>query len=416
MSGPAGVPTLDAYCVEDLRETARRRLPKGLFEFIDRGNDDEIAMRENLAALARIKLRPRVLADVTERDQSIELFGRRQQMPVIIGPTGSAGLAWYQGEIELAKAAAAQGIPYTMATGSMTAMERVAAEAGGTLWFQLYLWPERELSFKLVERARDAGFEALVFTVDTPVAPGREYNLRNGFVIPFRFTHRNVVDVAMHPRWLFGVICRYLLSGGLPRYENFPAHMQTRITALPMGRSMATNPSMCWDDVRALRRIWPRKLIVKGIQHADDARMAVDCGADGVVVSNHGGRVLDSAPATIETLPSVVEAVGRRTTVLVDSGFRRGADVVKALAMGAHAVMLGRAPLYGTATAGQAGAMRAIQLYRDEIDRVLGLIGCHGVSELGPQHLAMPWDDKAPAAVPHAAAAHGVPAGAASGA
>jgi isopentenyl diphosphate isomerase/L-lactate dehydrogenase-like FMN-dependent dehydrogenase len=390
------IPAMDVYDVADLREQARRRLPKGLFDFIDRGNDDEVAMRENQAALARIKLRPRVLADVSVRDQSIELFGKRQQMPVAIGPTGSAGLAWYQGEIELAKAAAAQGIPYTMATGSMTAMERVVEEAGGTLWFQLYMWPERDLSFQLVERARAAGFDALVFTVDTPVAPGREYNLRNGFVIPFRFTRRNVVDVAMHPRWLLGVIVRYLLTGGLPRYENFPRHLQTRFTALPMGRSMATNPSMSWDDVRALRRLWPRTLIVKGIQHAEDARLAADCGVDGIVVSNHGGRVLDSAPAPIETLPSVLDAVGNRMTVLVDSGFRRGADVVKALAMGAHAILLGRAPLYGTAMAGQLGAMRAIQLYRDEIDRVLGLIGCRGIGELGPQHLAMPWDVEPP--------------------
>jgi len=380
----------NVYSVADLREIARRRLPKGLFEFIDRGNDDEIAMRENLDALARIKLKPRVLADVSSRSQAITLFDRRQQMPVIIGPTGSAGLAWFEGEIALARAAAAHGVPYTMATGSMTAMERVAREAGGTLWFQLYLWPERELSHQLVARARDAGFEALVFTVDTPVAPGREYNLRNGFVIPFRFTSRNVVDVGMHPRWLFGVICRYLLSGGLPRYENFPAHMQTRITALPMGRSMATNPGMNWDDVRALRKLWPRKLIVKGIQHAEDARLAADCGADAVVVSNHGGRVLDSAPATIDTLPSVVEAVGKRVTVIVDSGFRRGADVVKALALGADAVMLGRAPLYGTASAGEAGAARALELYRDEIDRVLGLIGCRDVNDLGPQHLMVP--------------------------
>jgi isopentenyl diphosphate isomerase/L-lactate dehydrogenase-like FMN-dependent dehydrogenase len=390
MKPPAPADTLGVYSVADLREIARSRLPHGLFEFIDRGNDDDVAMRENIEALARIKLRPRVLADVTRRSQAITLFGKRQEMPVIIGPTGSAGLAWFEGEIEMARTARAHGIPYTMATGSMTAMERVVGEAGGTLWFQLYMWPERDLSHKLVERARDAGFDALVFTVDTPVAPGREYNLRTGFTIPFRFTRRNVVDVAMHPRWLFGVICRYLLAGGLPRYENFPPHMQTRITALPMGRSMATNPGMCWDDVRALRRLWPRTLIVKGIQHADDARMAADCGVDGIVVSNHGGRVLDSAPPTIETLPMVLDAVGKRMTVIVDSGFRRGADVLKAIAMGADAVMLGRAPVYGMASAGRAGAIRAIQLYRDEIDRVLGLIGCQDVADLGPQHVVMP--------------------------
>jgi len=381
-------PLMGVYSVDDLREIARRKLPRGLFEFIDRGNDDEVAMRDNIAAIQRIKLKPRVLADVSTRKQAITLLGREQQMPMAIGPTGSAGLTWYQGEIALAKAAAKQGIPFTLATGSMTAMERVVQEAGGILWFQLYMWPERALSHKLVERARDAGYEALVFTVDTPVAPGREYNLRNGFTIPFKFTRRNVIDVSLHPGWLLSVICRYLLNGGLPKYENFPEHMQTRITALPMGRSMATNPSMSWDDVKALRKLWPRKLIIKGIQHPADALKAAELGADAIIISNHGGRVLDSAPPTISSLPAIVEAVRGRTTILIDSGFRRGADVVKALAMGADAVLIGRAPLYGTAFAGEAGAMRAIQLYRDEIDRVLGLIGCRDVADLGPEHIA----------------------------
>ena len=237
----------------------------------------------------------------------------------------------------------------------MTAMERVAAEAGGTLWFQFYMWPDRSLSHQIVERARDAGYEALVFTVDTPVAPGREYNLRNGFTIPFKFTRRNVMDVLMHPRWLLGVLGRYVLTSGMPRYVNFPPHMQTRLTALPMGRSTALNDTISWDDVRELRKLWPRTLIVKGIQHPRDAVLAAECGADAVVLSNHGGRVLDSSPAPILTLPQVVDAVKKRITVIVDSGFRRGSDVVKALALGADAVMVGRAPLHGTASAGEAG-------------------------------------------------------------
>jgi isopentenyl diphosphate isomerase/L-lactate dehydrogenase-like FMN-dependent dehydrogenase len=272
----------------------------------------------------------------------------------------------------------------------MTKLERVAAEAGGTLWFQFYMWPERSLSHQLLARARDAGFEALVFTVDTPVAPGREYNLRNGFTVPFRMTRRNVLDVLGHPRWLCGVLLRYLLTTGMPRYENFPANTQTRITALPMGRSTALNATVTWNDVRELRKLWPGKLIVKGIQHARDAILAADSGVDAVVLSNHGGRVLDSSPATIFSLPQVVEAVGKRITVIVDSGFRRGSDVVKALALGADAVMVGRAPLHGTASAGEAGARRALQIYRDEIDRVLGLIGCTSVDQLGPEHVVMP--------------------------
>ena len=382
--------TFDCYCVEDLRAIAKRRLPKGLFEFMDRGNDDEIAMRDNRLAFERIKLKPKVLVDISRRSQEITLFGRTQRMPMAIGPTGSAGLAWYEGEIALARAAAAAGIPCSLATGSMTAMEKVVAQAGGRLWFQLYMWPERELSWQLVQRAANAGYEALLFTVDTPVAPGREYNLRNGFTIPFKFTRRNVLDVLAHPRWIATVLARYALTSGMPRYENFPPHMQTRITARPMGRSMATNETLTWEDLKKLRDLWPRTLIVKGIQHPEDAERAAACGADAVIVSNHGGRVLDSTTAPIFVLPHVVDAVGSRITVMVDSGFRRGSDVVKALALGAKCVLIGRATLYGTATGGESGAARAIGLYRDEIDRVMASLGVNSVAELNRSHVVMP--------------------------
>ena len=382
--------TLGFYNTADLREAARRRLPHGLFEFMDRGNDDDVAMHHNRAALESVKLVPRVLVDVSTRGQEITLLGKKQKMPIIVAPTGSAGLAWHEGEIALARAAATHGIPFTMASGSMTKLERVAAEAGGTLWMQFYMWPDRSLSHQLIARARDAGFEALVFTVDTPVAPGREYNLRNGFTIPFRFTRRNVTDVLMHPRWLIGTLGRYLVTTGMPRYENFPPSTQTRITALPMGRSTALNNTLTWNDVRELRKLWPGKLIVKGVQHPRDAALAADHGADAIVLSNHGGRVLDASGATIYALPRVVEAVKKRITVIVDSGFRRGSDVVKALALGADAVMVGRAPLHGTAAAGEAGALRALQIYRDEIDRVLALIGCTSVAELSPEYVEMP--------------------------
>jgi len=376
-----------SYSIEDFREIAKKRLPKGLFEFIDRGNDDEVAMVENIKALQSIKLVSRVLNNATLRNQSIELFGKKQQMPIAIGPTGSAGLTWFEGEIELAKAAAAKGIPFTLATSSMTPMERVVKKAGGSLWFQLYMWPQRELSHQLVRRAERAGFDALIFTVDTPVAPGREYNLRNGFTIPFKFTSRNIVDVALHPHWLFNVIGKYLIDSGLPRYANFPDELQSRITALPMGRSMATNESLHWEDVQQLRDLWPRKLIIKGIQHPEDAKLALKYGADAIIVSNHGGRVLDSAPATIDILPEIVHAVKGKMNILIDGGFRRGSDVIKALALGADAILLGRPILYGTASGGQAGAEAVIELYRREIDRVLGLIGCHDVADLGLDHI-----------------------------
>ena len=376
-----------AYNIDDLREIARRRVPKGMFEFVDRGAEDEVALRNNRTAFERIRLKPRALVDVSRRSQAITLFGNPQQMPIAIAPTGSAGLMWYDGEIALARAAAAAGIPFTLATGSMTAMEKIAVQAGGRLWFQLYMWPDRSLSHKLVERASAAGYEALVVTVDGAVPGNREYNLRNGFTIPFTFTRRNVTDVLMHPEWLLGVLARYVFTTGMPRYENYPSEFKHRITAQPMGKGMLLNDSLNWDDLRVLRGMWPRTLIVKGILHPQDAVHAADCGADGVVVSNHGGRNLDSSMAPIEVLPEVVDAVGKRITVMVDSGFRRGSDVVKALALGAQAVLIGRPTLYGTAAGGEAGAARAIAIFREEIDRVLALLGCPGIAALNREYL-----------------------------
>jgi len=384
--------TLGAYNVADLRAMAQRRVPKGLFEFVDRGNEDEVALRNNRAAFERIKLKPRALVDVSKRTQAITLFGHEQKLPIAIAPTGTAGLMWYEGELALARAAAAAGIPFTLATGSMTAMEKVAKQAGGRLWFQLYMWPDRSMSHKLVERARAAGFEALVVTVDGAVSGNREYNLLNGFTIPFSFTRRNVTDVLMHPRWLATVLARYMLTTGMPRYENYPTELKNRITAAPMGKSMMRNDSLTWDDLRVLRKIWPHTLMVKGIIHPRDAMHAADCGADAVIVSNHGARNLDSAPAPIDVLPQVVDAVGKRLAVLVDSGFRRGSDVVKALALGAQAVLLGRATLYGVAAGGEAGAARAIGIFRDEIDRVLALVGCRSIAELNRDCVLLPGD------------------------
>ena len=379
-----------AYNIADLRRMALKRVPKGLFEFVDRGTEDEVSLRNNRAVFERIRLKPRTLVDVSKRSQEITLFGKTHKMPIVIAPTGTAGLMWYEGEIALARAAAEAGIPFTLATGSMTAMEKVAQEAGGTLWFQLYMWPDRSLSHKLVERARAAGYEALVVTVDGVVPGNREYNLRNGFTIPFTFTRGNITDVLLHPRWLLGVLARYVLTTGMPRYQNYPTDIKYRITAGPMGRSSMRNDSLNWDDLRALRKLWPHRLLVKGLLHPQDAVTAADCGADGVIVSNHGGRNLDTALSPIEVLPEVVDAVGKRATVLVDSGFRRGTDVVKALAMGAHAVMVGRSTLYGVAAGGEAGARRAIALFRGEIDRVIALLGCNRVIDLSTEHLHAP--------------------------
>jgi isopentenyl diphosphate isomerase/L-lactate dehydrogenase-like FMN-dependent dehydrogenase len=294
---------------------------------------------------------------------------------------------WHEGEIALARAAKEAGVPFTLATGSMTAMERVAAEAGGRLWFQLYMWPDKSMSHKLVERAKAAGYEALVVTVDGAVSGNREYNLRNGFTIPFTFTRKNVTDVLMHPRWLFGVLARYVMTTGMPRYENYPSEIKYTVTARPMGRSQMKNDSLNWEDLKVLRKMWLGTLMVKGLAHPQDAILAAECGADGVVVSNHGGRNLDGSMAPLEALPEIVDAVGKRLQVIVDSGFRRGSDIVKALALGAHAVFIGRATLYGVAAGGHAGATRAISLLREEVDRVMALLGTRSVAELGPELL-----------------------------
>lgn len=242
----------------------------------------------------------------------------------------------------------------------------------------------------LVERALAAGFEALAVTVDGAAAGNREYNMRNGFTMPFSFTQRNVLDVLKHPRWMYGVLLRYLMTTGMPRYENYPTQVKNRITGLPMGRASPRSDSTTWDDLRALRKLWPHKLMVKGMLHPQDAAQAADCGADGVIVSNHGGRNLDSAITPVEVLPKILDAVGTRMTVIVDSGFRRGSDVVKALALGAHMVFIGRATLYGTGAGGEAGATRAITLFREEIDRVMALLGCRCVTDLSRDHLVLP--------------------------
>jgi isopentenyl diphosphate isomerase/L-lactate dehydrogenase-like FMN-dependent dehydrogenase len=364
-----------ALDIEDLRKMARRRLTRGLFEFIDRGSEDDLALHHNRAALERIKFRPRILNDVSRRDPSITLFGRQQTLPLVIGPTGPAGYVWFRGEVALARAAASANIPFTLASNSNTSMETVLADGGGQQWFQLYVWRDLEASLQAVERARDAGFAALVLTVDSIVRYNRKWDTRNGMAFPVRFTPRNVLDALTHPRWLFGTMGRYVLAeGGLPRYVNIAA-----VEGVPLARMrehLVKNDTMTWDFLRRIRDLWPRTLIVKGVLDPRDAEKIADCGADGVVVSNHGGIANDASLAPIDALPAIASAVGKRLTVIVDSGFRRGSDVLKAMALGAHAVMLGRATLYGSAAAGEAGARRALEILHEEICRTMAVLGC----------------------------------------
>jgi len=371
----------------DLREMARKRVPRGPFEFMDRGTEEEVSLRNNREVFDRIRFKPRTFVDVSQRTPEATIFGAKHKMPLVIAPTGTAGLLWYEGELALARAARAAGIPFSLATGSMTAMERVADEAGGELWFQLYLWPDRSMSHELVNRAKAAGYKALIVTVDGVSAGNREYNIRNGFTLPFSLSTKSAIDMLTHPRWLLGVMGRYMLTTGMPMYQNYPAAAKAKMTRGPMGRSSLRTDSIKWDDLDAIRKIWPHKLIVKGMLDPHDALEAVNHGADAIDVSNHGGRNLDGIISPMEALPEIVDAVGKKANVFVDSGFRRGSDVVKALALGANAVMIGRATLYGVAAAGQAGAARALEIFHEEIRRNMALLGVNSVAELGPQYL-----------------------------
>lgn len=380
----------DALNYADLRVLARRRLPRGIFEYIDRGSEDEIALAANRTAWDAVKLVPSVLVDVAKRSQEIELFGDRQATPVVIAPTALAGLVWHDGEIALARAAANAGIPFCAATQSITAIGQIAAKTTANLWFQLYVWRDRALSDQLVDRAKAAGAKVLVLTVDTAIAPKREYNTRNGFGMPMQPSLSVIADMLVHPRWLCGVLLREILHRGVPSYANYPDEFKTRVTRAAMSQRVALADDLGWDDVKRLRRRWNGPLVVKGVMRKEDAEQAVASGADGIIVSNHGGRNLDSAPATANTLPEIADAVGNRLTVMADSGIRRGSDVVKALALGAKAVLVGRFALFGTAVGGEVGANHALALIRDEIDRTLALVGVPDIATIGREHIHIP--------------------------
>jgi isopentenyl diphosphate isomerase/L-lactate dehydrogenase-like FMN-dependent dehydrogenase len=370
------------YNVADFREGARRHLPKFVFEFIDRGSEDEVALAENIEAFRRIKLQTNFCTDLTERDMGTELFGKRSNLPLAISPTGAAGLCWYQGELELAKAAAIAGVPFTLSWAALTSMETIAKKAGGRLWYQLYYWTEEDLTFETIARVRDLGFEALMVTIDTALGRSREYNDRNGFTDPVTFNRKVVLDLARRPRWCLGVMGRYLATTGMPKHENFPSKY------LNGPGKPVNHPGLSWKHIEKIRAFWPRTLIIKGILSEADAKRAVECGADGISVSNHGGRSLDSAVSPIEILPEIAAAVGNRTTVLLDGGIRRGSDIIKALALGAKGVLVGRSTLYATAVAGQQGAEKMLGILGTEFEKNMAVVGCRRVSEVSPHVLA----------------------------
>ena len=377
-----------ALNIEDLHKIARRRLPRVAYEFLAGGVEDDVSLGNNRAVFERIRFRPHTLVNVADRSQQVSVYGRTFKCPFGIAPTGAAGLFGFAADIALARAAREAGIPFVLSTASFEPLEKVAQEAaGGTLWFQLYMSKDHEAAQALVTRALHAGYEALVVTTDLPVQPNREYNQRNGFNIPFKLNLRNMLDGALHPDWLCNVFMRTLLDSGVPRFQNLDTNVGGRIIAKPIGEFRARREALNWEDFRWLRKLWPHKLLVKGILRADDALLAAENGADGIFISNHGGRALDGALSPIEALPAIRAAVGNRLTLMVDSGMRRGSDIVKALALGADMVFVGRATLYGIAAGGEAGAAHAIGILRSEVDRVLAMLGCPSISELDGDYL-----------------------------
>src|SRR5215469_1699591 len=371
-----------ALNIADLRDIARRRIPGFAFEYVESGAEDEVTLHGNREALERLRLIPRTLVDTSQRHLRTTILGGAANAPLIIAPTGLNGLLHADGDVTLARAAARLGVPFTLSTVSTTRLEEVATRAGGRLWMQLYVVKERAVGRDIMQRAAAAGYEALVFTTDANVFGNREWDQR-GYRRPGQPTLRASLDALRHPRWLWNVLLRH----GMPRFRNLESFLPANLT--PMGASTVIprlfDATICWNDIGWIREHWHGKLLLKGVLSVTDAERGAALGVDGIVVSNHGGRQLDYCVAPIDMLAEIKAAVGTRLAVLVDGGFRRGTDVVKALALGADAVLLGRAMLYGLIAGGAPGVERALTILTTEIDRVLGQLGCNSVTELKPQ-------------------------------
>jgi L-lactate dehydrogenase (cytochrome) len=364
--------------IADLREQARRNLPRAIFEFVDGGAHDEVTLRANQSDFARLNLVPSVLTDVSQRDQSVTVLGQSYRLPLILAPTGLPGIVWPGGAMAAARAADQAGAGFCLSCMSTSRIEDIAAACGQKVWFQLYVMRDRELAKSMMQRAKAAGCGALVITVDLQMQGQRERDVRNGLTIPPRFRLANLLDFALHPGWVW----RYL-AGDKVTLANF--------VGSGLGDDMFTiagfvnsqfDQSVTWKDIDWVRSVWDGPLALKGILHPEDATLAAEHGVDAVIVSNHGGRQLDSVPSAIAALPDVVDAVAGRCEVILDGGVRRGTDVLKALALGAKACMIGRPFLYGLAAAGGAGVARALELLRGEIDVNLALLGRAGVTQL----------------------------------
>ncbi|HEU4647389.1 MAG TPA: alpha-hydroxy acid oxidase [Burkholderiales bacterium] len=375
-----------AVNIADLRLMAKRRLPRSVFDFFDGGAEDETTLAGNRAAFERRRLLPKVLVDVRAVDTGVDLFGIRANLPMAIAPTGAVGAGRNGADVMLARAARAAGIPYTLATPATATIEEIADKAGGRLWFQLYLLKNREFRSRLVRRAKAAGYEALLVTVDLTTGGKRERDLRNDFTAPFKPNWRNSRDMLFKPAWLLD-----MARHGVPQMKNLEGMVRgsPRLADVAASVGRELDASFDWDDLKALRDAWPRKLLLKGIVRPDDAVRAAAAGCDGIVVSNHGGRQLDGAIATLDALPAVARAAGKKLTILLDGGVRRGVDLLKARALGAQGVLTGRATLFGVMAGGEAGAARAIEILAGEYERAMMLCGVARTADIGAD-LAVP--------------------------
>jgi len=358
--------------IADLRTLAKRRVPRAFFEYADRGSYDESTLHENRAALDRLHFRPRVMIDVDQRSLATEIVGQRASMPLAIAPTGLTGLQHGSGEIHGARAAARAGIPFCLSTMSICSIEQVKAASEAPFWFQVYVMRDRGFTRELIVRAREAGCSALMLTADLTIQGQRHREIKNGLSVPPKITLRNLFDIASKPRWAWNVLRAPSRSFG-----NLEGRIggADSLTTLAQWIASQFDPTLTWRDLEWIRELWPGKLIVKGIMDPEDARLAADHGVDAIVVSNHGGRQLDGAPATIDVLPGIVDAVGDRLEVLFDSGITSGQDLLKALALGARAGLIGKAFLYGLGAGGEAGVTQAIEIIRRELSVSMALTG-----------------------------------------
>ncbi len=375
----------DITCIEDLRQIARHKVPRAFFGYVEAGSYTEGTLRANCDDLQRIKLRQRILVDVSSRDLSTTIVGEPAKLPLSLAPIGLGGMQRGNGEILACRAAQEAGIPYTLSTMSICSIEDVAEAVKKPFWFQLYVMKDRGFIRALIERADEAKCSALVLTVDLQILGQRHADIKNGLTVPPKIMLKNIIDIASKPNWALSI-----LRGKRRTFGNLAGYTRSKEDMTSLSKWIGTqfDPALSWKDVEWIKSIWPGTLILKGILDEGDARIASQSGASAIIVSNHGGRQLDGAPSSISALPRIVDAVGSDVEIMFDGGIRTGQDVMRALALGARSCMIGRSYIYGLGAGGQAGVAKAIDILRKELDVTMALSGVKSISEIGPQVLA----------------------------